>query len=133
MLFKKRKKKITVGFSPGDKYLAQIEKGETIDFKKMAVMIEKSTTVSKGDALNVLDAMSSTAVWMLQEGHPVKFDGLGQFTPKAKVKAVDTPEEVTEETIENIGIRYTPTVELKSLMKSVSIRILPLDEETPEP
>ncbi|MDD4703710.1 MAG: hypothetical protein PHE28_05205, partial [Bacteroidales bacterium] len=60
----------------GDKWMAQMIKGETINFKKLAAMIEKSSTVSKGDALNALDALVSSTTWMLQEGHSVKFDGL---------------------------------------------------------
>ncbi|MDD3668665.1 MAG: hypothetical protein PHY75_07920, partial [Bacteroidales bacterium] len=69
MKFRKKKKKIAVGSNPGDKWMAQMIKGETINFKKLAAMIEKSSTVSKGDALNALDALVSSTTWMLQEGH----------------------------------------------------------------
>lgn len=129
MKFRKKKKRIAVGATPGVKFMAQIVKGETINFKKMADMMDKASTVNKGDILAVLDLMSATAVWMLQEGHPVKFDGFGTFVPKAKVKAMETAEEVTAQTIESIGVRYTPDVDVKAKMKSVSIHI----EETETP
>ncbi|MBP1629398.1 MAG: domain fused to wHTH, Ig, or Glycine-rich motif [Bacteroidetes bacterium] len=133
MKFRKVKKNIHVGYSPGEKYLAQPVKGETIDFKAMAAMIEKSTTVSRGDTLNVLDAMATAAVTMIKAGHNVKFDGLGIFDLKTKVKAMNTPEEVTADTIERITIGFIPTVELKDQMKSVSISIDPYETEPTPP
>ena len=128
MKFRKKKKRIAVGATPGIKFMAQIVKGETIDFKKMAEMMDKASTVNKGDILAVLDLMAATATWMLEEGHPVKFDGFGTFTPKAKVKAVDTIEEVTAQTVESVGVRYTPDVDVKAKMKSVSIHIEDTEE-----
>lgn len=134
MKFRKKKKKIAVGSNPGDKWMAQMIKGQTINFKKLAAMIEKSSTVSKGDALNALDALVASTTWMLQEGHSVKFDGLGTFYPKAKVKAVNTPEEVTADTVLRVGVGFTPETDFKEDMKGVSISVEPLEDEgTPTP
>ena len=131
MKFRKKKKRIAVGLTPGDKWLAQMIKGETINFKKLAAMIEKISTVSKGDTLNALDALVSSTTWMLQEGHSVKFDGLGTFYPKAKVKAVDTSDEVTADTVLRVGVGFTPETDFKADMKSVPISIEPLETEEP--
>ena len=128
MKFKKKQKKISVGPNPGIKYVASMVKGETIGFKKMAEMIEKSSTVSRGDIQAVLDLMASTTVWMVEAGHPVRYDGFGIFTPTAKVKAVDNPDDVTTETIGRIGMRFTPTVEIKDKLNNVSKNIDPIDE-----
>lgn len=121
MEFKKVKRNVTVGHTPGVKYMAQIVRGETIDFNAMADMIEKSSTVSKADVLAVLEQMQTTALWMMQAGHSVRFGDLGIFTPTAKVKAVNTEEEVTAETIQRIYTRFTPSVEMKKKMKSSKV------------
>ena len=42
MKFRKKKKKIAVGSNPGDKWMAQMIKGQTINFNKLAAMIYKS-------------------------------------------------------------------------------------------
>ena len=123
MKFRKQKKRIVVGATPGIKFLAQIVKGETITFKTMAAMIEKSSTVSKGDILNVLDSVASQTIFMLQAGHSVKYDGLGTFNIRTKVKAMDTIEEVTAETVERVGIGFNPEVDFKNQIKSVPIHI----------
>lgn len=131
MKYKKWKKKITTGFSPGEKYVAKIVKGETIPFKRMATMMVTSSTVSKGDTLNVLDSLVTQTLFMLEAGHSVKFDGLGTFYPKAKVKAVDTPDEVTAETIISVGIGFLAEMDAREQMKNASISIEPLDEPAP--
>ena len=130
MKFKKWKKKITTGFSPGEKYVAKIVKGETIPFKRMAEMMVTSSTVSKGDTLNVLDSLVTQTLFMLEAGHSVKFDGLGTFYPKAKVKAMATADEVTAETIGSIGIGFLAQADAREKMKKASISIEPLDEPT---
>ena len=121
MEFKKVKRNVTVGHTPGVKYMAQIVRGETIDFNKMADMIAETSTISKGDILAVLEQMQTTALWMMQAGHSVRFGDLGIFTPTAKVKAVNTEEEVTAETIQRIYTRFTPSVEMKKKMKSSKV------------
>lgn len=121
MEFKKVKRTIHVGNNPGVKFMAQIVRGETIDFNSMADMIEKSSTVSKADALAVLEQLQTTASWMMEAGHSVRFGSLGIFTPTAKVKTVDTEEDVTADTIKRIYTRFTPSVELKQKMKSSKI------------
>ena len=132
MRFKKLKKRITTGATPGVKFVAKLVKGETIPFKRMSEMMVTSSTVSKGDTLNVLDSLVTNTLYMLQAGHSVRFDGLGTFYPKAKVKAMETAEEVTAETIESIGIGFLAESDAREKMKSSSISILSLDENSPE-
>lgn len=131
MKFKKGKRRITTGSSPGEKFVAKIVKGETIPFKSMAEMMVTSSTVSKGDTLNVLDSLITQTLYMLKAGHSVKYDGFGTFYVRTKVKAVDTADEVTAETIQYIGVGFLPEMDVRNDMKNVSISIEPLDEVTP--
>ena len=129
MKFRKVKRRIPVGATPGVKFLAQIVKGETINFKTMAEMMVTSSTVSKGDTLNVLDSLVTQTLFMLEAGHSVKYDGFGTFYPRPKVKAMPTAEEVTADTVENVGIGFLPEIDARKKMKSVPIHIE--EPETP--
>ena len=97
----------------------------------MAEMMVTSSTVSKGDTLNVLDSLITQTLYMLRAGHSVKYDGFGTFYVRTKVKAVDTADEVTAETIQYIGVGFLPEMDVRNDMKNVSISIEPLDEVTP--
>lgn len=132
MRFKKKKRKVTTGFSPGDKYVAQLDRGEKVTTEQLAEMLVTSSTVSKGDMLNTLDSVITQMIYVMQLGHSIKLRGFGTFYVKTKVKAVDTLEEVTADTVERITIGFLPDVEAKDRMKKSPINIIPSEEETPE-
>ncbi len=129
MRFKKRKRKITTGFSPGEKFVAQLEKVQDVSTEMLAEMMVTSSTVSKGDMLNVLDSAITQMFYLLQLGHTVRLRGFGTFYVRTRVKAVDTLEEVTANTVEYIGIGFRPEVGVRDRMKKVSINIIPSEEE----
>lgn len=131
MRFKRKKRKITTGLTPGDKFVAQPEKVQDVTTEMLAEMMVTSSTVSKGDMLNVLDSAITQMFYLLQLGHTVKLRGFGTFFVRTKVKAVNTLEEVTADTVENIGIGFRPEVGIRDRMKKVSINIIS-EEETPE-
>ena len=132
MRFKKKKRKVTTGFSPGDKYVAQLDRGEKVTTEQLAEMLVTSSTVSKGDMLNTLDSVITQMIYVMQLGLSIKLRGFGTFYVKTKVKAVDTLEEVTADTVERIGIGFLPDDEAKDRMKKAPINIIPSEEETPE-
>lgn len=119
-------------FSPGDKYVAQLDRGDKVTTEQLAEMLVTSSTVSKGDMLNTLDSVITQMIYVMQLGHSIKLRGFGTFYVKTKVKAVDTLEEVTADTVERIGIGFLPDVEAKDRMKKAPINIIPSEEETPE-
>ena len=104
MRFKKKKRKVTTGFSPGDKYVAQLDRGEKVTTEQLAEMLVTSSTVSKGDMLNTLDSVITQMIYVMQLGHSIKLRGFGTFYVKTKVKVVNTLEEVTADTVERLGI-----------------------------
>ena len=129
MRFKKKKRKITTGLNPGDKFVAQPERGDKVSTEQLAEMLVTASTVSKGDMLNTLDSVITQMIYLLQFGHSIKLRGFGTFYVKTKVKAVDTLEEVTADTVERIGIGFLPDVEAKDRMKKAPINIIPSEEE----
>ncbi len=123
MKFKKVKVKVGFGKEKVEKFKAQMVKGQAVSFDKLAEMIELSSNLSKGDILSVLYMMRRQAVFLLQEGHAVRFDELGTLTPSASVKTVDTADDVKTETIKKVSARFTPAKELKKAMNDVSRNI----------
>jgi predicted histone-like DNA-binding protein len=132
MRFKKKKRKITTGLNPGDKFVAQPERGDKVSTEQLAEMLVTASTVSKGDMLNTLDSVITQMIYLLQFGHSIKLRGFGTFYVKTKVRAVNTLEEVTADTVERITIGFLPDVEAKDRMKKSPINIIPSEEETPE-
>lgn len=129
MRFKKKKRKITTGSSPGEKFVAQLDRGVKVNTEQLAEMMVTSSTVSKGDMLNSIDSLITQMFYVLQLGHSVKLRGFGTFYVKTKVKAVNTLEEVTADTVERITIGFIPEVEIRDRMKKISITIEASEEE----
>lgn len=63
----------------------------TVGFEDLAEMIEKKSTMSRGDVLGVLAELETTACYMLEKGHPVRLGILGTFYPSIETKSVDSP------------------------------------------
>ncbi|MBP1644457.1 MAG: bacterial DNA-binding protein [Bacteroidetes bacterium] len=133
MLFKKKKRKITTGASPGDKFVAQLDRGVKVNTEQLAEMMVTSSTVTKGDMLNSIDSLITQMYYVLQLGHSVKLRGFGTFYVKTKVKAVNTADEVTADTIERITIGFIPDVEVRDRMKKVSITVESEEGASPTP
>ncbi len=133
MLFKKKKRKITTGASPGEKFVAQLDRGVKVNTEQLAEMMVTSSTVTKGDMLNSIDSLITQMYYVLQLGHSVKLRGFGTFYVKTKVKAVNTADEVTADTIERITIGFIPDVEVRDRMKKVSITVESEEGDSPTP
>ena len=131
MRFKKKKRRITTGVTPGVKFVAALDRGDKVSTEQLAEMLVTSSTVSKGDMLNTLDSVITQMIYLLQFGHSIKLRGFGTFYVKTKVKAMPTAEEVTAETVERVSIGFLQDVEAKDRMKKAPINIIS-EEGTPE-
>ena len=101
------------------KYIAKTQTETNIGLDMMAEMIEKKSTVSRGDIMAVLSELESSTCFMLENGHPVTLGILGTFYPSVEVMAVDTPEEVTVKTILRFKTIFKPSKYLKKRFKNV--------------
>ena len=67
--YMKTKKNITVGYNPGEKYLAKIIFGETITLEKLSELVAESSSYNEGDVYNMMSlvmkkiAYSFTVEW----------------------------------------------------------------------
>lgn len=91
----------------------------TVGFEELAEMIEKKSTMSRGDILGVLAELEVTSFFMLEKGHPVRLGILGTFYPSIETKSVDSPEKVTSKLIKRFKVIFKPSKYLKNRFKNV--------------
>ena len=91
----------------------------TVGFEELAEMIEKKSTMSRGDVLGVLAEVETTTCYMLENGHPVTLGVLGTFYPYIEATTVDDAESVTSKLIKRFKILFKPSTYLKNRLKKV--------------
>lgn len=129
--FFKFKRIVNVNGESKVKYVARIQLQPVVGFDQIAELVERKSTMSRGDILGVLAEIETAVLWMVENGHPVKLNLLGSYFPSIEAEAVDSPEEVTASTIESIAISFLPDIEARNDMKTVSISIDDIEEIVP--
>ncbi|MBP1644456.1 MAG: DNA-binding protein [Bacteroidetes bacterium] len=117
--FYKYKRKITKDSVPEYKYMPKNHVEAIVGLEELAEMIEKKSSMSRGDILGVLAEVETTVCYMLENGHPVKLGILGTFYPSIETKSVDSPEEVTGKLIKRFKVIFKPSKYLKNRFKNV--------------
>lgn len=101
------------------RYHPKIHPEITVGFEELAEMIEKKSTMSRGDVLGVLAELETTACYMLEKGHPVRLGILGTFYPSIETKSVDSPEKVTSKLIKRFKVIFKPSKYLRDRFLNV--------------
>ena len=132
------KRFIHTGFSPGEKYLAQIFRNSDVTMDELCKEISQSTTVSYPDVLACLKALEINVSRHILAGRAVKFNLLGSFIPGIKAKAMDTLEEVDATTIKRAKCRFYPSPTFMSDLSKTTFVLKDLEvkgyqPETPTP
>ncbi|MBP3254351.1 MAG: hypothetical protein IJ250_03820 [Bacteroidales bacterium] len=107
MEYIKKKRSMKTSGTKEDRYIAYPFRLKEIDFDMLAEAIEQSSTVSKSDAMAVLNEAMTQAMRFLQLGHTVRFGDMGLFTPTMTSKSVKNSEDVTADIITNVSVRFT--------------------------
>ncbi|MBP1631338.1 MAG: domain fused to wHTH, Ig, or Glycine-rich motif [Bacteroidetes bacterium] len=121
------KRMIHTGYSPGEKYLAIIQRGGIIDFNQIASEIALVSSLGDGDVMNVLKTLEQVMVKYITNGLTVRLGLLGAFVPSIKATACDTLEEVTGATITKIRCRFNPSVWFKLRLKESKTELKSLE------
>jgi predicted histone-like DNA-binding protein len=121
------RRRIAVGTTPGIKYLARIFRNEPIEFDRIAGEIADITTVSEPDIMAVLMSLEKVIKRHTIDGTTVKLGALGYFEPTISAKAVDTPDEVTIDTIRSLGVNFCPSVKFRKELKDAKAKFVNLD------
>jgi len=90
------------------KYYAQATFRQQVGFEGLAAEIEKLTSLTAGDALNMLRTMQYLIVQHLLDNDTVKFDNLGTFMLSLKSTPSDTEAAVTADNIKSLHVRFRP-------------------------
>ena len=117
--FFKLKRKIIVNSVAYERYVPKMQVETIVGFEKIAEMIEKKSSMSRGDILGVLAELEESTFWLLENGHPVNLGLLGTFYPSITVKSVDSPEKITSKLITRFRILFKPSKYFKKRLKNV--------------
>ena len=102
-----------------NQYVARIQTETNFTLEMLAEMIEKKSSMSRGDIMGVLAELETTICWMLENGHPVTLGILGTFYPYIEATTVDDAESVTSKLIKRFKILFKPSTYLKNRLKKV--------------
>lgn len=120
-------RKITVGATPGMKFLARCFRGQDVSMDMIAKEISNSTTVSYPDVLACLKALEISVSAHVLAGSAVKFNYLGHFIPTIKATACDTLDEVDISTIQKAKCRFYPSTAFMADLSKISFQLVDLE------
>ena len=116
----RQKRKVAINSITVEKFIAKIQIEPKAGFELLAEIVEKKSTVSRGDLLGVFAEMEEAAIFLLENGNPLELGFFGSYYPVIEAKMVDTPEEVTTKTIKRFKVIFKPSKFLKERFKKVT-------------
>jgi len=105
------------------KYYAQIAKRNQVGFETLAEEIEKLTSLTAGDALNMLRTMQFLVIKHLQNCETVKFNELGTFIPSLSSNGTAKAADVSADMIKKVRVNFICGTALKNAFQFSSIEI----------
>ena len=117
--YHKQKRKIVVNSTIEERFVPKMQLEAPVDFEQIAEMIEKKSTMSRGDIMGVLAELEVTTCYMLENGHPVTLGLMGTFYPAIETESTLRAEDVTSKLIKRFKILFKPSTYLKKRFKHV--------------
>ena len=118
--YHKQKRIIVVNSVNEERYIPKMQLESPVGFEQIAEMIEKKSTMSRGDIMGVLAELEVTTCYMLENGHPVTLGLMGTFYPAIETESALKPEDVTSKLIKRFKILFKPSTYLKRRFTHVS-------------
>ena len=97
-----------------NKYYAQVVATGKTDLERLAYLVANQSTVREADCYAVILSLLHNVVDELKQGRIVKLDKLGSFQIAINSDAVDTPEEVSANLVNNVRIKFRPDKRMKN-------------------
>lgn len=114
------RKMITKGGQHATQQIArQVNLGK-VSLSQLAREIADITSLGRGDVESVLTHLSEIAIRYAKMGYSVKLGDLGTLTPRLSAKAVPTGAKYTTDNIRKVNVRYTPSLEMKEQLRTVT-------------
>ena len=112
------KRPISVGLTPGDKYICVINRNGIMTQEQLADRIAEMSSLAYNDVLSALAALQMVIADATMSGITVQLDQLGNFTPFLNSKAVDSEADANVESIKRLRVNFYPNVRFKKKLKS---------------
>ena len=109
--------------APRKWYLTQNSTGRA-DIEVVAGHIAQRTSLARGDILNVLSTLIEVIPTIFQSGQSVQLGHLGSFSVSVTSEGKDTPEALSARDVKQKRIVYTPSVELKRSIATLSCEVV---------
>ena len=117
--YHKQKRIIVVNSINEERYIPKMQLESPVGFEQIAEMIEKKSTMSRGDIMGVLAELEVTTCYMLENGHPVTLGLMGTFYPGIETESALRAEDVSSKLIKRFKILFKPSTYLKKRFKHV--------------
>lgn len=101
------------------KFYAVAQSNGEVDFRTLAKEIAEITTVSKPDAIAVLESLLMIIPRHIERGEIVRLGELGSLRITINSEGCDTEEEVNASKIKQAKFRFTPGQELQETLKTL--------------
>lgn len=121
-IYKKVKKKISVGKNPGEKYFAAMVSEGKASSKQVCELINKDSTISVADAELLFRALGEVVSENIEMGRGVNLEGLGVFSPDLKTQGQSTADEVTADDIKKVTVNFRPCSTLRKAMEQAPVK-----------
>ena len=117
--YHKLKRIIVVNSINEERFVPKMQLESPVGFEQIAEMIEKKSTMSRGDIMGVLAELEVTTCYMLENGHPVTLGLMGTFYPAIETESTLRAEDVSSKLIKRFKILFKPSTYLKKRFKHV--------------
>lgn len=99
------------------KYYAEAANITPVYLDEIARRISSSCTVTEENVHAVITVLEEQLRQCLSEGRSVRLGDIGSFCPMLSVTTVDTPDEVTADSIKRVSIRFTPNPRMAAALR----------------
>lgn len=124
MKYRIRSRKSNLGKRAGQTvYYAAPEAIHQTTLKELSESIQRRTALSDVDVEMSIRALSHAIQQELLMGHSVQLGELGSFTPQRSARYMNSPEEVTTQTLGAVKLTFTPNRQLVNTLQNMVIRI----------
>ncbi len=120
--YDKKKRTITLGRNPGEKYLATMALQGRTTAEDLVKHIERNSSIAREDIKILLRDLGVVLEETISSGQGVSLEGLGTFLPNFKTKSAATVDEVTVENIRKVTVNFRPSPEFRKEMEDAELK-----------
>jgi len=121
-LYRKTKKKITLGSKQGERYVLAMAPQNKISSDEVCEYIEKNSSIAEQDIKILMRALADIINDNIEIGRGVNLKDLGVFSPNFKSSGSDTAEEVGSKNIEKVVVNFRPSAKFRAEMDNAPVK-----------